>query len=138
MARVGQRFKRHPCGERTVANDGADLARVVLRLGGQGHAQRCRNGSAGVANAKGVVFGLCPAGKRRQAAVLANAEHGIASPGEDFMRVGLMTHVPHQAVFRRVKGVVQRDTELNNAQACAKVATRHANAVEQVGAQLIR
>ena len=54
------------------------------------------------------------------------------------MRVGLMTHVPHQAVFRRVKGVVQRDAELNNAQACAKVATRHANAVEQVGAQLIR
>ena len=70
--------------------------------------------------------------------MLANAEHGIASPGEDFMRVGLMTHVPHQAVFRRVKGVVQRDAELNNAQACAKVATRHANAVEQVGAQLIR
>ena len=44
------------------------------------------------------------------------------APGEHLVRIGLVPHVPHQLVARRVEHVVQRDRELHHAEPRADVA----------------
>jgi hypothetical protein len=56
--------------------------------------------------------------------------------GEDFVRVGLVAHVPHDAVFRRVEHIVQRNGQLHRAQVGAEVTARAGHALQHVLAQL--
>ena len=66
--------------------------------------------------AKGVVRALVPARKTRQAAKLPQATHAVFSAGQNFVRISLVAHVPHQAVFGCVEDIVQRDGEFNRAE----------------------
>ena len=47
---------------------------------------------------------------------MAQAGHGLAPTGQDLVRVGLVTHVPHQAIVWRVEDVVQRDGQFDGAE----------------------
>ena len=87
--------------------------------------------------AKGVVRAFVPAWKARQATQLAQAAHAVLSASQNFVWVGLMTHVPHQTVVRRVEHVMQGDCQFDRAQVGAQVPAGFGDAVEQVGAQLI-
>jgi hypothetical protein len=132
-----QRFKRHAGCQGAITDHGNCLAIAVLQAGGNGHAQGCADRGAGVADAKGVVFALGAAREGGDAVLLAQGSHLLAASGEDFVRIRLMTHVPHQPVVRGVEYVVQRDGQLNDAQAGTKMPTRLADGVEQFQAQLI-
>ena len=87
--------------------------------------------------AKSVVLALVTFGKACQATGLAQAVHLVTPTGEDFVRIGLVTHVPDQAVVRRVEHVVQGDGELDRAQIGTQVAPGFGHAVDQVSAQFI-
>jgi len=90
-----------------------------------------------VADAEGVVGAFAAPRKRRQAVLLAQGVHQAAAPGEDLVRVGLVAHVPHQAVHRGVEHVVQGDGQFDHPKAGAEVAARAAHGVQQFLAQLI-
>ena len=91
-----------------------------------------------MADAKGVVFRLFPLGKAGQAVFHAHGVHARAPAGEDFVRISLVAHVPHQAVVRGVEHIVQRHGQLDAAQVGGKVAAGLADRLHQKLAQLAR
>ena len=69
-----------------------------------------------MAGAEGVVRTLIALGKASDPAQHAQAAHRLAPPGENFVRIGLVPHIPYQTVFRRVVHVVQRNGQFHRAQ----------------------
>ena len=86
--------------------------------------------------AKGVVHTFGALRKARDAAKLAQGGHAVAPAGEDLVRVGLVAHVPHQPVFRRMEHVVQSHSQLDGAQVGTEVPAGLGHAVDHIGAQL--
>ena len=75
-----------------------------------------------MAGAKGVVLALGALEESGHSVLLAERLHPIVATGEQLVRVALMSNVPHELVARRVEGVVQRDRQLDHAEAGADVA----------------
>ena len=69
-----------------------------------------------MAHAEGVVGRLFAPRKGGEPAVLADAGHRFAPPGQYLVGVSLMAHVPHQTVLGRIEGVVQRHAEFDYAE----------------------
>ena len=63
--------------------------------------------------------------------------HALAPAGQDFVRIGLVAHVPDQPVVGRVEDIVQRHGQLDRAQVGTQVAAGLGNAVEHIGAQFV-
>ncbi len=87
--------------------------------------------------AEGVVFALASLGETRQPAALTQGTDAIASACQDFVRIGLMAHVPDEAVVRRVEDVVDGDRQLDDAQPRPQMAARDRDGVDGFGAQLV-
>ena len=66
--------------------------------------------------AEGVVLALVAAREAGDAAELAQRRHALAPAGQHLVRIGLVAHVPDEAVVRRVEDVVQRDRQLDRAE----------------------
>ncbi len=75
-------------------------------------------------------------GKGREAAVLLDGVQQFAPPGQHLVRIGLVTDVPDQPVIRRIEHVVQRDGQLDRAQARGEMAAPRADALDQELPQL--
>lgn len=69
-----------------------------------------------------VVFTFHALGEAGEAAALPQRADAIAPPGQNFVRVALVADVPDQAIRRRVEHIMQRDSELDYAEAGAEVA----------------
>ncbi len=133
---IVQRFECHAGCHGAIADDGHCPAIEACLLCGHGHTQRCRDGSAGMAGAKGVVFALCPSRETGNAAGLAQAFHGLASTRQNLVRVGLVAHIPYQAVIRRIEDIMQGDGEFDHTKIGRQVAAGLRDAINQKGAQL--
>ena len=95
---------------------------LAPEVAGHGHAQGARNRRAGVSHVKGVVRALVAHRKAGDAPVLPDGRETVAPPGEDLVSVSLVAYVPHDLVARRVEGVMQRQRQLDGAQARGQVA----------------
>ena len=73
--------------------------------------------------AERIVFAFGALGETIQPAPLAQGLDAITPPSQDFMGIGLMAHIPDQAVARRIEDMVERHRKLNNAETRPKVAT---------------
>ena len=135
-ARVIQRLEGHTGAHGAVADDGHGIPVFTLLLRCQGHAQRSRDGGAGVRRAEGVVCALGTLRETRDAAELPQGGHAITPAGEDLVRIGLVAHVPHQPVFGRVEHMVQGHGQLDGAQVGAEVPAGLGDTVQHIGAQL--
>ena len=133
---VIERLERHAGRQRTVANDGHRVPVFTLDMGRQRHAQRRRDGRAGVRRAKGVVVTLGALRKAAQPAPLAQRTHALTPTGQNFVRIGLVAHIPHHTVLRRVEDIVQRDGELDRAKVGAEVPSRPGHTAQQKSPQL--
>src|SRR6218665_409555 len=80
------------------ADDGHGVAALALALGRQRHAQRGRDAGARMRRAEGVVHALAALRKARDAALLAQRVHALTPAGQYLVRIGLVAHVPYQAV----------------------------------------
>ena len=69
-----------------------------------------------MANAKGVVLAFATFREAGDAVVFPVRVEIIASTGEDFMSVGLMSHIPDQKIVGRIVGVMQRGGEFDDAE----------------------
>ncbi len=64
-------------------------------------------------------------------------EQLVAAPGQDLVRIGLVTDVPEDLVARRVEQRVQRDRDLAGAEVGAEMAADLADGVDDVLAHLL-
>ena len=62
----------------------------------------------------------------------------VAAAGDDLVPVGLVPHVPHDLVARRVEYVVQREGEIDRAEAGTEVPAGAAHLGEDLVAQVTR
>ena len=85
---------------------------------------------------KGVKFAFGALREAAQAAQLAQRGHAFTPPGEDFVRVSLMPHVPYHPVMRGIKDIVQRYREFYGAQVGAQMAAGFGHTFQQKGTQL--
>ena len=90
-----------------------------------------------MAGAERVVFTLGALGEAGQAAALAYGADTVAPAGEDLVRIGLMADVPDQPVVRRIEHRVQRDGELDHAEAGAEMAAGLGDGVDGLSPQLV-
>ena len=87
--------------------------------------------------AERIVFALGALGEAGEATALAQRADAVAPPGQNLVRIGLMADVPDDAVARRVEQIVQRDRQLDDAEAGAEVAARDRHRVDRFLTQLI-
>jgi hypothetical protein len=57
---------------------------------------------------EGVIGAFTHAGKATEPAVLAQGVEAISAPREEFVGIGLVAHIPHDFVSRKIKHIVQR------------------------------
>ena len=84
-----------------------------------------------------IVFALGALGKSGEAAAHAQGADAVAAPGEDLVRIGLMPDVPDDAVARGIEQVMQRDGQLDDAEAGTEVAARDRHSVDRLLAQFV-
>src|SRR5689334_483611 len=87
--------------------------------------------------AETVVFALGALGEAGEAATGAQGPNTVTASGQDFMRISLMANIPDELVGRRVENIVQRDGQLDDAEARTKMSAGGGDHVDGLGAQLI-
>ena len=138
FAGVVERFERHAAGERAVADERDRRTRFVFQLFGARHAERSRNGGAGMSGIERVAPALRSFGKAADAVCLPQRiKAGVAS-GYQLMRIRLMPHVEHQPVLRQVEHAVHGDDELHCAEARREVSAVFLHNVDHPHTQLAR
>ena len=85
-----------------------------------------------------VVFAFGTLGESRQSAALTDCANAVTAAGEDFVRVALVSDVPYQPVARRIKNVVQRDRQFDNAEPSTEMAASFGDCVDGLVAQFVR
>ncbi len=135
---IVQRLERHPPRHRAIADD-RDAAVVFSgQLGCNRHAQRGGDGRAGMAGSESVVVTFVPSGETGDAVRHAQPAHRRTPSGQYLVRIGLVTDIPHQLVFRRVVDVMQRDGQFHRAEIGREMPAGLADRLDQKGTQFIR
>ena len=108
-------FEGQTAAYRGVAYHGHHVAArmLVVEHCGHSHAESCRNGVGGMSGGKCVVGAFVRVGEAREAAECAVGGEAVAPSGEQFVAVGLMPHIPHDAVVGGAEHIVQRNGNLN-------------------------
>ena len=123
LARTGvvQPLERQTARHRTVADHGHHLPLLALEFRSFGHTERRRNRHGGMSAAESIVRTLGHTREAADTAQLAIGPKRLAAPGNDFMGIGLMPHVPHDFIVRSIEYVVQSDGKLHRSQARSQV-----------------
>ena len=134
---VVQRLIRHARAHRAVADDGHRIACVAAKVARHGKAQRGGDRGGGMGGAEGVIGAFRPLGKARQARFLAQGADTIAPPGQDLVRIALMSDVPDDLVARRVEDGVQRYGQFDNAETRAQMPAGDGDGADRFCAQFV-
>src|SRR5207245_2246455 len=113
-----------------------DMVILAFEVPRDGHPLRRRERGAGMSCAELVVLGLAPHEESRDAAELTERVELIPPASEHLVDVRLMTGVPHDLVARRIEHPVQRNGELDGAEARADVAAGLLHALDREVADL--
>ena len=118
-----QRFESHAPRKRSVSDNRNDLSVFVLNASRDEETERRRNRRRRVTDAEKIVLAFAPPRKTRNAARKAERRKRSIAPGQQFVRVALMTHVPYDRVFGTRKHTVQRNRKFDDAEiACEMTA----------------
>jgi len=91
-----------------------------------------------VTDAKRVVQAFLAARETGESVLLTQRRHARAPSGQNLVRVGLVTHVPHQAIIRCVEHIVQGDGEFDGTETGGQVSAGLAHGLDEKMAQLVR
>ena len=135
---VVQPLEGQSARDRGVADDGNHFALflLVFQTGGDSHAQGGRYGVGGVPGDEGVVFALGRVGEPAQSVQFAYGVELLATAGENLVAIGLVSHVPHDAVVGGVEHVVQGYGQLDGAHARPEVSRIMSQRVDEEAAYL--
>ena len=106
VACMSQGFEGHTTCNRTITNDGYNLAINTLLPCRQCHAHGGGNAGRGVANTKGVELALATLWESAQATLLAHRAHALSASRQYFVWVTLVADIPNDSVFRCVENMV--------------------------------
>jgi len=84
-----------------------------------------------------IVFTFRSLGKTGEATTCPKRSYAVSAPGQDFMWIGLMAHVPDQFVIRCVEDVVKSDGQFDNTKTRSQVSPRNGNGIDGLGAQFV-
>ena len=87
--------------------------------------------------AERVVFAFGALGEPGKPAALAQCADTVAPPGQDLVRIALVTDVEDQLVVRRIEDVVDGDRQFDDAQPRAKMSAGHRDGVDRFVAQFV-
>ncbi len=133
---VVQRLPAHAAGQRAIADDRDDMAALAPKRVSLREAvgiRKCR-GRMGILDV--IVVGLGAARVARKASRLAQRVEGAGAAGQHLVDVSLVSGVPQQRVTRRIEDPVQRESELDDAEVGAEVATGAADRIDQLLADI--
>src|SRR2546421_1532695 len=88
--------------------------------------------------AERVVAAFDAPGETGEPATLADSADAVAPAGQDFVRIGLVPDVPDEPVAWSIEDVMERDRQLDHAEAGAEMATGHRDRIDRLLAQLVR
>ncbi len=88
--------------------------------------------------AEGIVGAFRTLGETAQAAALAQGADAIAAPGQDLVRIALVTDVPDDDVVWRIEHMMQRHGQFDHAQGRTQMAAGLRHHVDRLGAHLVR
>ena len=135
---IVETLKGQTAAYRCIANDSDDLAIVLVgQLRGHRHAQSRRYRVAGMAGYESIIFALAGIGETAEATHLAIGVEPVATAREYLVHIGLVAHIPHQAVVGRVKHIVQGHIDFDSSHARGKMARIGRQLVNQESAQLL-
>ena len=64
--------------------------------------------------------------------------HRVPSPRNDFVGVGLVSHVPDDGILRGIKNVVERQRQFHRPQAACQMSSRFGDTLNHEAADFIR
>lgn len=85
---------------------------------------------------KVVVLGLGALGKTGDAILLTQATHLIAAASQNLVRIGLVTHIPHNTIVGSLEHIVQGSGQFNRAQIGRQMPTGFGYGLQNKLAQL--
>ena len=140
-AGVVEGFERHARRHGAVANHRDDMAFLPAGFAFQfralRHAERRAHRGTRMGGAERVVLALAATREAGNPSAHAYAAHRFTAAGENLVRIGLVSHVPDDAVMRRIEDVMQRDGQLDRPQIGGQVAAGLADRFQDEGAQLL-
>ncbi|SLN57471.1 hypothetical protein ROG8370_02594 [Roseovarius gaetbuli] len=116
-ARIVERLIGHADTDRAIADHGNRVARRLPHVAAHGKAERGADRGQTMRGAERIMGAFAAFGKARQPALLAQGTDAITPPGQDFMRVTLVAHVPDQLVHRRIEDRVNGNAQLDHPKA---------------------
>src|SRR5581483_1093908 len=134
---IVERLIGHACGHGAIADDADHIVLAAGEIARHGHAESGRDRRRRMRSAEAVVFAFRALGEAGEAAALTQRANAIAPSGQDFVWVGLVAHIPDQLVVRRIEDIMQRDSELDNAETCAEMPSGHGDGVDRFGTKLV-
>ena len=112
----------HPGGHRPVADDGDDPEILALQAARLGHPRRRGDGGPAVPHVEDVVGALLPLREAADPPLLPEGVEALLPAGDDLVGIGLVSHVPDQAVPGRVEDVVEGERQLHRPQGGGQMA----------------
>src|SRR5216684_2163717 len=122
MTGLIETLKCQSCAQSAVADNRHDFPRRPFQGVRFYHSQRGRDRCSRMTGAEDIVFALFTAQKSADAAKLANRGQPFTPAAEEFVGIGLMSSVPDDAVFRRLKNVMEGQGELDGSKSRSQVA----------------
>lgn len=68
---------------------------------------------------------------------LPQPRHGLAPARQDLVRIGLVAHVPDEAVLRGIEDIMQGQRQLDRPEVRGQVPARAGDRIQDEGAQLV-
>ncbi len=85
-----------------------------------------------MSGAEGIIIAFRSFQETAQAPELADGMHPVFSAGQNFMRVGLMTHIPDKFIVRCIENIMKRYRQFNGAEAGSEMPSAFRYAIDQV------
>ena len=121
LADVVERLEREPAHQRRVTDDDGDPLETVAQVAGFGEALRDRQPGPRVTAIEDVVGRLGPSREAADAIELSQRPEAVEPPGQELVRVGLVSRVPDDPIARRFEQAVQGDGQLDDAERRSEV-----------------
>ena len=139
MARhVVESFKRQSAAHAAIAYHSHHMAVCLpFYLSSHSHAEGSRDRVAGMSAGEGIIFTLQRGREGAYAAQLSVGGEGLSASCEYLVSIGLMPHVPHDAVVRCLEHIVQSYSQLHCSKAGSKVTRIARNFLDDIIAKLL-
>ena len=136
MAGVVDGFEGHAAGEGPVTDDGHAFVGLAQAVAGHGHAKGRRDARGGVPGTEMIEAALAALQISGDAPLLAQGVETAVATGHQLVGVGLVPHIPDDAILVQVKGLVQGQGQFHHPEPGTEVTTAGGHGFEMLLADL--